>query len=69
MKYIVARSEGPKYNGETVGCLTIGKSYEILRISNIQERYIKKRGLNPLFSASYFFIIFLLLILYTYQSI
>ena len=33
MKFVIARTEGPKYNGSKVGCLTPGKLYEVLNIS------------------------------------
>lgn len=33
MKYVIARSEGPKYNGSKIGCLTPGKKYEVLHMS------------------------------------
>lgn len=29
---VVAKTEGPKYNGSTIGCLTPGKEYEVLSI-------------------------------------
>lgn len=39
--YVIARTVGPKYNGSTKGCLTIGKSYEVISIS-----YQKKNNLG-----------------------
>ena len=33
MKYVIARNEGPKYNGSKIGCLTPGKKYEVIQLN------------------------------------
>ena len=49
MKFVIARTEGPKYNGSKVGCLTPGKLYEVLHMSYHKDnkRIYKELIFNP----------------------
>ena len=44
---VVAKTVGPKYNGSKVGCLTIGKEYEVLGIHDPRIDDASKRAGPP----------------------
>lgn len=50
MGKVIAKSEGPKYNGEWQGCLTIGKEYKVLSVHHysVESGWIVERfSFNP----------------------
>lgn len=47
---VVSKGEGPKYNGQIRGCLTPGKEYEVLGISNPALPVESRRQPPPLYN-------------------
>ena len=59
---VIAKTDGPKYNGSGFGCLTIGKEYEVIAIHDPRfvdpaKRRCPPPDFNPIQTTFYLYVI------------